>query len=250
MLQQGLWLYERAGVQTLYLRLHARKPPLDDIRVRRALQHAVDVDQLFATVYGGRARRASGPYPPEVFGYDQAAPLPAYDPALARSLLREAGLAAGASLVLEAPRGRYPGDDQVPQILAGYFGEVGLRVELRVIEWAAYLQRLQAGQGEHLFLLAGTNRTFDPHFTIARLYASGSAFGKHYYGSERMTACSIRQRLAVTLNAGGRSTPRYWPSSVLMSRPSGWASSTTSTPLDPACWRPRADSLLLFKDGA
>lgn len=181
--REGLTVVGRPGVQALYVRLHARKPPLDDVRVRHAIVHAVDVDQIMATLYGGRARRITGPYPPEVLGYDATAPLPAYDPNLARELLRQAGVAEGTEIVFEAPRGRYPQDDQIALAVAGFLERVGLRVRLRAIEWGAYLRKIQAGDGGHLFLLAGTNRTFDPHFTITRLYGSSSLFGWGYYGN-------------------------------------------------------------------
>jgi peptide/nickel transport system substrate-binding protein len=186
--REGLRVMSRPGVQTLYLRLNARKPPLDDPRVRRAIEHAVDLDQLIATAYGGRARRVNGPYPPQVFGYDADAPTQRYDPGLARALLREAGVRDGTVLTLETPRGRYPRDEQVGQLVAGYLAEAGLKTRIQVLEWATYLEKVSTGKGEHLFLLAGTNRTFDPHFTVARIYASASVMGRAYYGSAAVDA--------------------------------------------------------------
>ena len=179
----GTRVIGRPGVQSLYVRLHARKPPLDDIRVRRAIAHAVDVDLIISAIYGGLARRITGPYPSGVFGYDPDAPVPTYDPDLARSLLRAAGVADGTMLALETPLGRYPKDGEVAQAVAGFLENVGFRVQVSTLEWGAYLQKVQAGRGEHMFLLAGTNRTFDPHFTIVRLYGGGSAFGRAYYGN-------------------------------------------------------------------
>jgi peptide/nickel transport system substrate-binding protein len=246
--REGIGVVGRPGVQALYVRLHARKPPLDDVRVRQAIVHAVDVDQIVAALYGGRARRITGPYPPEVFGYDAAALLPAYDPDLARALLREAGVAEGTSLVFEAPQGRYPKDDQVALAIAGFLERVGLRVQLRTVEWAAYLKKLQAGDGEHLFLLAGTNRTFDPHFTIVRLYGSGSVFGRAYYGNaeidplaaEAATEMDPDRRLArygrilATLRAD---VPALW----LAQLDDLYAVRTS------VAWQPRADSVLWLR---
>lgn len=245
--REGLRMLGRPGVQALYVRLHARKPPLDDVRVRRAIAHAVDVDQLVATIYGGRARRIGGPYPPEVFAYDADAPLPTYDPDLARALLHEAGVPAGTTLVFETPQGRYPKDDQLAVALADFLERVGLRVQVRVTEWAAYLKKLQAGEGEHLFLLAGTNRTFDPHFTIARLYGNGGAFGRAYYGNPDIDP--LAAEAAAELDPERRRTLYHGILATLRAdAPALWLAQlddlyAVRPGLD---WQPRADSLLWF----
>jgi peptide/nickel transport system substrate-binding protein len=245
----GLSVDGRPGVQALYVRLHARKPPLDDVRVRRAIAHAVDIDQIIASLYLGRARRVTGPYPPEVLGYDAAAPVPAYDPELARSLLREAGVATGTEIVFEAPRGRYPQDDQVALALAGFLGQVGLRVQLRTLEWAAYLKKIQAGDGEHLFLLAGTNRTFDPHFTITRLYGNNSIFGRAYYGNLDIDALAAE---AAADMDGDRRSERYRRivARLRSDVPALWLAQLDDLyAVRPGVrWEPRADSLFWPRD--
>jgi peptide/nickel transport system substrate-binding protein len=246
--REGIGVVGRPGVQALYVRLNARKPPLDDVRVRQAIVHAVDVNQIIAALFGGRARRITGPYPPEVLGYDITAPLPAYDPDLARALLREAGLAAGTTLVFETPQGRYPQDGQVALAIAGFLEQVGLRVELRTTEWGAYLKKLQAGDGEHLFLLAVTNRTFDPHFTIVRLYGGASAFGRAYYGNPEIDPLAAQaaaemdpeRRLALygrILEMLRADVPALWLAQLddlYAVRPN-------------VHWQPRADSLLWLR---
>jgi peptide/nickel transport system substrate-binding protein len=245
----GLTVVGRPGVQALYVRLHARKPPLDDVRVRRAIVHAVDVDRIVASIYGGRARRISGPYPPEVFAYDDTAPLPAYDPELARALLREAGVSPGTEIVFEAPKGRYPKDDLVTVAVAGFLERVGLRVQIRVMEWSAYLKKIQAGDGEHLFLLAGTNRTFDPHFTITRLYGNGSAFGRHYYGNGEIDPLAAKAASEIDVE---RRAALY--GSILTTLradvPALWLAQLDDLyALRPGvAWQPRADSLLSARD--
>jgi peptide/nickel transport system substrate-binding protein len=249
--REGISVVGRPGVQALYVRLHARKPPLDDVCVRRAIVHAVDVDQIIATLYGGWARRITGPYPPEVLGYDAAAPLSTYDPELARALLREAGVAQGTSIVFESRRGRYPKDDQIALAVAGFLERVGLRVQLRAIEWGAYLKKIQAGDGDHLFLLAGTNRTFDPHFTVARLYGGNSVFGRVYYGNpvidplaaEAAAEPDSERRLALygrILAILRTDVPALW----LAQLDDLYALRSDIT------WQPRADSMLLARDVA
>lgn len=241
----GLRVAARSGIQTLYVRLNMRKPPLDDPRVRQAIAHAVDLDQVVATVYGGWARRVNGPYPSEVFAYDPDAPLQTYDPERARFLLRAAGLSEGTTLSFETPRGRYPKDDQLVQVVAGYLEEVGLKTRIQVVDWAAYLDRLQAGQGEHLFLLAGTNRTFDPHFTIARLYTSAGAYGRAYYGNPEVEA--LAGQAAATLDSERRRALYHQILAIIRADvPALWIAQLDDLyALQPrVAWEPRADSLL------
>jgi peptide/nickel transport system substrate-binding protein len=242
---EGLRVAARPGIQTLYLRLNAGKPPLDDPRVRQAIASAVDLDQLIKTAYGGRARRVNGPWPPEVFGYDAGAPAQVYDPGRARALLREAGVADRAALTFETPRGRYPKDGQVAQLIAGYLAEAGLRTEIRVLEWATYLEKVAGGKGEHMFLLAGTNRTFDPHFTVARIYSGASAMGRAYYGSGEVDA--LAARAAATLDPAARRA-LYGQILAVLRRdvPALWVAQLDDLyALQPRLsWQPRADSLL------
>jgi peptide/nickel transport system substrate-binding protein len=207
----------------------------------------VDSQQLIEGIYGGQARRVNGPFPREVFGYDSAAPPQAYDPERARALLRQAGYETGSGprLTFESPRGRYPADDQVAQALVGFFQAVGVQVELRAVEWGAYLDKLQAGQGPHLFLLAGTNRTFDPHFTITRLYANASPFGRFYYGNSRIDG--LADEAAATLDPARRQ--ELYRQILAMLRadvPAIWLAQLDDLYglTDRLSWTPRADSLL------
>ena len=231
--QAGLQVVTRPGIQTLYLRLHARRPPLDDPRVRRAVAHAIDVERLIAALYGGLARRVNAPYPPEVFGSDDAPP-PAYDPGRARELLADAGHANDLRLSVEGPVGRYPRDDQLPTAIAGQLAAVGIQLDVRAVEWGTYLQRVQAGQGPDMFLLAGTNRTFDPHFTMSRLYASTSSFGRDYYGN-----AAIDQPIAQAAATLDETQRRALYSSVL----------TTLRNDVPAIWLAQLDDVYVARSG-
>jgi ABC-type transport system substrate-binding protein/class 3 adenylate cyclase len=85
------------GMGTLYLGFHAARPPLDDVRVRRALGHALDRGRLLAA---GRLRHepaSGGIVPPTMPGHSHRL-APAFDPERARSLLAEAGYPEGRGL--------------------------------------------------------------------------------------------------------------------------------------------------------
>lgn len=79
------------------------QPPLDDPRVRRALNFLTDKDRIIQEVLQGRGRPLNGPLSDRHFGADPSLPPYPFDPAAAASLLREAGLAQGFALDIHAP---------------------------------------------------------------------------------------------------------------------------------------------------
>src|SRR6185312_11327375 len=96
----GKELQRRPGLKDLYVAINTTRGPLKDVRVRRALNRAVDVPALLQTVYAGRGVRAAGSLPPGIAGYDSTRAPYSYDPAAAKQLLTEAGYPNGFSVKL------------------------------------------------------------------------------------------------------------------------------------------------------
>lgn len=118
-----------------------------DQRVRRALAHAVDVDALIADarIAAGAALRLAGPLTPRHAGNDpQRAPY-AYDPGLARRLLRDAGHASGLELDIDLPA-RFPDESiALAQRIAEQLAAVGVHARLRVHDdRPGYAQRIRS----------------------------------------------------------------------------------------------------------
>jgi peptide/nickel transport system substrate-binding protein len=79
------------GTRVYCVELNCQKPPFDDVRVRRAINYAVDWDAILTSIYGGNGVRLACAFLPSGFGFDpDLAPYP-YDPGKAKALLREAG---------------------------------------------------------------------------------------------------------------------------------------------------------------
>jgi peptide/nickel transport system substrate-binding protein len=114
----------------------ASHPALADKRVRRAMNHAVDIDTIIATLLGGQASRRAVPVDPSVIGGRRDLPFYKYDPALAKKLLAEAGYPNGFELEAYTSTGRYAADLAIAQAYAEFLQEVGIKVKINTMEWA------------------------------------------------------------------------------------------------------------------
>src|SRR6266511_4224872 len=161
-----------------YLALVNLKPgPMQDVRVRRAMNHAVDVDELIKQVLRGRATRMCGPLSPANVDY---APVECYrhDVARAQALFREAGVdPTKLQLTLDTPAGRYPLDKDVSLAIAAQLQRLGIKANVVVNEWGTHLDKIKnRNTGEMFFLGWGPalhgQGTMQPLFLADQIYSS------------------------------------------------------------------------------
>jgi peptide/nickel transport system substrate-binding protein len=114
-------------------------PQLRDIRVRRAINHAIDRAAMVKNLVGEGARVLNTICFPSQFGCtDEGAQRYAYDPARARALLAEAGFPNGFEIDLFSYRERNQAEAMI-----GYLREVGIRANLRFMQYAAFRDQLR-----------------------------------------------------------------------------------------------------------
>ncbi|MGH7717407.1 MAG: ABC transporter substrate-binding protein [Gemmatimonadaceae bacterium] len=111
-----------------YVAINTRRGPLADARVRRALNHAVDVRTILERLIGGRGRLAAGVIPPGLEGMDSTRSPYAFDQARARQLLAEAGYAGG--IDVEIWHSTVPAFARVAQSIQAYLGQVNVRARI------------------------------------------------------------------------------------------------------------------------
>ncbi len=155
------------GVGTSYVGFNTSVAPFDDVRVRRAVAHAIDRETLVETKLGGRALLARGWIPPGHWAYAEDVPTYAYDPERARALLDEAGY----------PDPDGPGGEprmrvafrtssdrfrlSVTRAIAAMLREVGIEAEVRPSETATMIADLGRGRFQMTFLQVP--EVFEPH---------------------------------------------------------------------------------------
>lgn len=181
----NLELVEVAGANFSWILMNPEaEPAFQDVRVRKALVHAVDVDTIVEELWGGMAVRAVNPYPPTMACWNDELEPYAYDPNLARQLLAEAGYGSGLDLVLHysnTPRPYLPDPAGVAQAVAAQLQAVGVNVTLEEHEWTEYLAL--TGERQLGFSINGWYDVPEPdNFTRALLvntdYSRGD-FGPH-----------------------------------------------------------------------
>lgn len=163
-------------LRILYVYFNVNNPPFDNKAARQAINYAVDKEAIVNSLLGGAGRALDAPMTPAVFGYSAQTPY-SYDPAKARDLLAQAGVAPGTKVTLHHPSGRYPQDAQVAEAIAAQLGEVGLDVELKTEEWANYLEVTNKPAGENVVqmaMLGWSTPTMDSDYALYNLFHSAN----------------------------------------------------------------------------
>lgn len=121
------------GIMTI----NNRKKPFDDVRVRRALSHAVDKKAFIDGVFEGLAKPIGSHMAPTDAGYVELSGLYAFDPEKAKALLKEAGVATPLNVTLTLPPPPYA--RKGGEILAAQLAKVGIVAKIENVEWAQWL---------------------------------------------------------------------------------------------------------------
>ncbi|MCU1501190.1 MAG: transporter substrate-binding protein, partial [Ilumatobacteraceae bacterium] len=153
--------------------------PWGDPRVRQALSMAIDQGAIHDSVLGGLATLMSGVAPLDD-GWDPAAvDQPKYDPDGAKALLKEAGFDKGFTIELWGPvNGRLPNSEQFIQAVAGFWEDIGVTVDVKLVAYSQYVdaERATSTINGVVMGLYGDSITFDPQ---ARLQGTMTCAGPY-----------------------------------------------------------------------
>ena len=132
----------------------AGKPnPFKDFRVRKAIAHAINVDDIIKYVMEKSAYPATELISPYSSGFNPNIKRPKYDPALAKKLLVEAGYPNGFESNMDTPNDRYINDQQVAEAIAAQLGKIGLKIKVIATPKAVFFPKVD--RFESPFFLAG-----------------------------------------------------------------------------------------------
>ena len=148
--------------------------PLKDVRVRRALAHAIDRDAIVSRVMEGVAVAINQVVPPGTYGYSTALAAPKANPAEARRLLAEAGFPQGFAITIHGSNDRYPNDSKITQAIGQMWTRVGVRTAVEVQPFGTFVQRASK-QEFSAFLVSWGSATGDPTSALRSMLATFDA---------------------------------------------------------------------------
>ena len=158
----GINLVKVNGLNIGYLVFNTKKPPLDRLEVRQALDLAIDKQAVVNTVFAGSGRVANSFLSSESWAHDPTLPPSRYDPAQARALLKKAGVQdLHISLwAMSVQRPYNPNASQMAQMIQADWAKIGVTARIVSYEWGEYLKRIDAG--EHDVAMTGWNAGIEP----------------------------------------------------------------------------------------
>lgn len=166
-----IMVMEQPGLNIAYLSYNTTQKPFDDVRVRKALNMAINKQAIIEAVFQGTGQVAKNPIPPTMWGYNDAVQDDPYDPQAAKKLLEEAGVENLSMKIWAMPvqRPYMPNARRTAELIQADFAEIGVKAEIISYEWGEYLKR--AGEKDHdgAIILGWTGDNGDPDNFLAVL---------------------------------------------------------------------------------
>ena len=139
-------LFHVQRIGTTYIALNESVAPLDDVRVRKALQLALNRPMLLAAIYSGRGNVENGIYPHGLYGFNPDLPEIPYDPEEAVRLLAEAGYPDGFSLTISANTSSTQWEIALIRLAVSMWEKVGVKASIDVLEESEFMRLRKSGR--------------------------------------------------------------------------------------------------------
>ncbi|MEH7308035.1 ABC transporter substrate-binding protein, partial [Neobacillus drentensis] len=168
---QATKVYRSEGFGTEFIGFNVKKKPFGDVRVRKAIAHAVEMDSIIKGVYNNVGKKANSLLGSKVFGYNANMKAYEYNLNEARKLLAEAGYPDGfeTTLITMDSKERI----NMAEVLQSQLKGIGIKLNIQVLEYGTFVEQGNKGAFE-MFISSWRNATGDADYNQYNLFHSGS----------------------------------------------------------------------------
>ncbi|WP_028986444.1 ABC transporter substrate-binding protein [Thermicanus aegyptius] len=192
----NLQVIEQSGMHVWWTAFNTQKKPFNDVRVRQAVNYAINKEAIVNEILKGTGELANSPLPPSIWGHNPNVKNYEYNPEKAKQLLAEAGYPNGFEVTYGVPESG-SGMQQPTTMAAAIQADlekVGIRVKIQTFEWGSYLDKVfvpydqQKDMDMHQMSWIGDNG--DPDNFLYILFSSKqwptAGFNDAYYKNEEV----------------------------------------------------------------
>jgi len=217
-------LLQQPGLNVGYLAYNTQQKPFDNVKVRKALNMAINKQAILDAVFQGAGAIAKNPIPPTMWSYNNAVKDDPYDPAAAKKMLDEAGVKDLHMNIWAMPvqRPYNPNARRMAELIQADFAKVGVTAKIVSYEWAEYLKLSKDVHHDGAVLLGWTGDNGDPDNFLAVLLGCPGVGG-----SNRAEWCykpfeDLIEKAQVTSDIAER-TKLYEQAQVVFKQQAPWA---------------------------
>lgn len=167
-------VYRSEGFGTEYIGFNVQKKPFNDVRVRKAIAHAVEMDAIIKGVYNNVGKKANSLLGSKVFGYHEGMEAYEYNLNEAKKLLAEAGFPNGfeTSIITMDSKERI----NLAEVLQSQLKGIGIKLNIQVLEYGTFVEQANSGNSE-MFIISWRNATGDADYNQYNLFHTSSQGG-------------------------------------------------------------------------
>lgn len=152
--EKNINIFSEPGMNINYIGFNCEREPFNNPKLREAIAHAINKDELVQYLYQGYSDTADTMLPSFVPGYKEGVQNYEYNPDLAKSMLSDLGLSdLNIHMITYSPSRQYNsvGGQKLAESVQNYLSKIGINSTIDVYQWTEYKEKVQQGEGDIFF---------------------------------------------------------------------------------------------------
>ena len=150
--ENGAEIFQESGMNINYMAFNCERAPFDDAKLREAISHAINREEIATELYQGYSQVAKSFMPSFIPGYSEV-DVYEYDPEKAKTMIKDLGKEDLEITIItySNPRPYNPAGQKLAESIQGYLAKVGIKSNIVVYPWKEYKEKTMQGEGDIMF---------------------------------------------------------------------------------------------------